>query len=85
VETWGLKVRELIRQTCQSFEIKILKGVVSKDQVHLFISAPLTIDSTQRNNKMNQRTSFDLTAEMIKEYLEHHFGPKGDDNFKTDP
>ena len=31
----GLKVRELIRQTCQAFEIDILKGVVSKDHVHL--------------------------------------------------
>ena len=30
----GLKVRELIRQTCQAFEIEILKGVVSKDHVH---------------------------------------------------
>ena len=25
----GLKVRELIRQTCEAFEIEILKGVVS--------------------------------------------------------
>jgi REP element-mobilizing transposase RayT len=30
----GLKARELIRQTCQAFEIEILKGVVSKDHVH---------------------------------------------------
>ncbi len=26
----GLKVRELIRQTCEAFEIEILKGVVSR-------------------------------------------------------
>ncbi|GLS88965.1 hypothetical protein GCM10007916_00320 [Psychromonas marina] len=36
----GLKVRELIRQTCNAFEIEILKGVVSKDHVHLLVSAP---------------------------------------------
>lgn len=36
----GLKVRELIRQTCHAFEIEILKGVVSKDHVHLLVSAP---------------------------------------------
>ena len=36
----GLEVRELIRQTCNAFEIEILKGVVSKDHVHLFVSAP---------------------------------------------
>ncbi len=36
----GLEVRELIRQTCNAFEIEILKGVVSKDHVHLLVSAP---------------------------------------------
>ncbi len=36
----GLKVRELIRQTCEAFEIEILKGVVSKDHVHLLVSTP---------------------------------------------
>jgi len=34
----GLKVRELIRQTCNAFEI--LKALVSKDHVHLLVSAP---------------------------------------------
>jgi putative transposase len=28
----GLKVRELIRQTCETFEIKILKGVVRRSR-----------------------------------------------------
>lgn len=30
----GLKVRELIRQTCEAFEIEILTGVVSQDHIH---------------------------------------------------
>jgi len=29
-------------------------------------------------------TSGELTEEMIKNYLAHHFEPKGDDNFKTE-
>ena len=36
----GLKVRELVRQTFNAFEIEILKGVVSKDHFHLLVSAP---------------------------------------------
>ena len=28
------RVRELVRQTCEAFEIRIVKGVVSKDHVH---------------------------------------------------
>ncbi len=27
----GQRVRELVRQTCEAFEIRIIKGVVSKD------------------------------------------------------
>ena len=29
-------------------------------------------------------TSGELTEEMIKQYLEHHFEPKGEDNFRTE-
>ena len=36
----GLKVRELIRQTYEAFEIKILKGVVSQYHVHILVSVP---------------------------------------------
>ena len=36
----ALWVREMVRQTCQLFEIKILQGVVSKDHVHILVSAP---------------------------------------------
>ena len=34
----ALKFRELVRQTCEAFEIRILSGVVSKDHVRLFVS-----------------------------------------------
>jgi putative transposase len=29
-------------------------------------------------------TSGDLTEEMIKEYLDHHFEPKVEDNFRIE-
>ena len=35
-----LRCRELIRQTCEANDIKILKGVVSKDHIHIHISYP---------------------------------------------
>lgn len=37
--TIGFRVRELVRQTCEQLEVEILKGVVSKDHVHLLVSA----------------------------------------------
>jgi putative transposase len=36
----GKRLRELIRQICESVEIKIIKGHVSKDHVHMMVSAP---------------------------------------------
>ena len=39
----GLRVRDLVRQTCEAFEIEILRGVVSKDHVHILVSAPPNI------------------------------------------
>jgi putative transposase len=35
-----LRCRDLIRQTCDTLDIQILKGVVSKDHVHLHVSYP---------------------------------------------
>jgi len=104
---------ELIRQTCEAFEIKILKGVVSKDHVHVLISAPPTMAPSEIMRRIEGRTSnklFEefpllkkrywgrhfwargyfcvtagqLTEEMIKAYLEHHFEPNPVDDFKAE-
>ena len=107
----ALRVRELVRQTCEAFEIQIIKGVVSKDHVHIFVSAPHMAPSEimrrikgRSSSKLfaefpNLRKRFwgrhfwargffcassgNVTDEMIKTYLDHHFEPKKDDDFKT--
>jgi putative transposase len=109
----AIRVRELVRQTCESFEIQIMKGVVSQDHVHIFVSAPPTMAPSEIMRRIKGRTSSKLfsefphlrkrfwgrhfwargffcassgqvTDEMIKTYLEHHFEPKKEDNFKTE-
>ena len=109
----ALRVRELIRQTCEAFEIQIIKGVVSKDHVHIFVSAPPTMAPSEIMRRIKGRSSSKLfadfphlqkrfwgrhfwargffcassgniTDEMIKIYLEHHFEPKKDDDFKME-
>ena len=109
----GLRVRELVRQTCESLEIEILRGVVSNDHVHLLISAPPTISPSDIMRRIKGRSSTklfqeypvlkkrywgqhfwargyfcitagELTKEMIKEYLEHHFERKPNDNFDVE-
>jgi REP element-mobilizing transposase RayT len=56
----GLKVRELIRQTFQSFEIETLKGVVSKDHVHLLVSAPPNMAPSEIMRRIKGRSSSKL-------------------------
>ena len=108
-----LKTRELIRQSCEAFEIEILKGVVSKDHIHILVSAPPNLAPSEIMRRIKGRTatklfetfpelkkrywgrhfwargyfcvtSGEVTEEMIRNYLEHHFEPKADDNFRTE-
>lgn len=56
----GLKIRELIRQTCNAFEIEILKGVVSKDHVHLLVSEPPNLIPSEIMRSVKGRSSAKL-------------------------
>ncbi|MFZ1493922.1 MAG: IS200/IS605 family transposase [Candidatus Competibacter denitrificans] len=109
----ALKARELIRQRCEAFEIEILKGVVSKDHIHILVSAPPNMASSEIMRRIKGRTSTklfevfpelkkrywgrhfwargyfcvtsgEMTEEMIKDYLEHHFETKTEDHFRTE-
>ena len=108
----GYKVRDLIKQTCDMFEIEIeiKKGAVSGDHIHIFVSAPPNIAPSEIMRRIKGRsarklfeyfpelkkrywgqylwargyfcvTSGEVTEEMIKNYIEHHFEPKSDGNF----
>ena len=100
----GQRVRELIRQSCDSFEIRILTGAVSADHEHILVSAPPTMAPSEIMRRLKGRSAAKLfeefpmlkkrywgrhfwargyfcatvgqvTEEMIKQYLEHHFEP----------
>ena len=110
----GERVRELVRQTCEAFEIRILKGVVSKDHVHILVSAPPELAPSEIMRRIKGRTASklfeefpalkkrywgrhfwargyfcatvgEMTEEMIKQYLEHHFEPDLATDFKVEP
>lgn len=34
------RLREIIRQTCNEMRVQIIKGVMSSDHVHMFVSTP---------------------------------------------
>jgi len=75
-----LRVRESVRQTCEAFEISIIKGVVSKDHVHIFVSAPPTMAPSEIMRRIKGRTASELSDEfpMIrKKYRGRHFWAGG--------
>jgi putative transposase len=60
----GLKVRELIRQTCEAFEIEILKGVVSQDHVHILVSAPPNLASSEIMRRIKGQKFDEIVREL---------------------
>jgi len=109
----ALRVRELVRQTCDRFDIHILRDVVSKDHVHILVSAPPNISLSDIMRWLKGRVarkvfdefphlkkrywgrhfwaqgyfciaSGELTKEMIKEYLAHHFEKDPNDGFDVE-
>lgn len=109
----ALRVREFVRQTCAAFEIEVLRGVVSKDHIHILVSAPPTMSPAEIMRRIKGRSSTkifeefphikkrywgrhfwargyfcvtagELTKEMIKQYLEHHFEGKENPNFEIE-
>ena len=76
----GIRVRDLVRQSCEAFEIRILKGVVSKDHVHILVSAPPNLASSEIMRRVKGRTSSKLFEEfphIKKLYWGRHFWAKG--------
>ena len=76
----ALSVRELVKQTCESFEIRIIKGVVSKDHVHILVSAPPTLAPSEIMRRIKGRTSnllFEKYPELKKRYWGQHFWARG--------
>lgn len=110
----AVKVRELVRQTCEAFEIRIIKGAISKDHVHILVSCPPELAPSEVMRRIKGRTASKLfeefphlknrywgrhfwargyfcatvgqmTEEMIRQYLAHHFEPNQNDQFQMEP
>ena len=62
----GKRVRELVRQTCASLEVYIVKGHVSKDHVHLLVSVPPKLSVSELVKRLKGRSS----RKMLEEFGE---------------
>jgi putative transposase len=76
----ALRVRDLVRQTCEAFDMRIDKGVVSKDHVHILVSAPPTMAPSEIMRRIKGRSAnklFEEFPEIKKRYWGRHFWARG--------
>ena len=74
------RCRELVIQVCEGEEVRILKGVVSKDHVHIHIEYPPRIALSELVKRMKGRSSRLLQKEFPKlqqRYWGKHFWATG--------
>jgi putative transposase len=71
-----IRCRSLIMQICDTEDVTILKGVVSKDHVHMHIEYPTRLAISDLMQKLKGRTSRLLQSEfpqLQKKYWGKHF------------
>ena len=69
-----LRCRDILRQVCNSLDIQILKGVVSKDHIHLSYPPSLSIsDIVRRLKGRSSRLLMQEFPELKRRYWGNHF------------
>ena len=74
------RCRELIIQVCEGEEVQILKGVVSKDHIHIHIEYPPRVSISHLVKRVKGRSSRILQKEfpsLQKRYWGKHFWATG--------
>ena len=59
-----LRVRDICRQVCRENEVDILRGVLSSDHVHMFVSVPPKLAISDLVRKMKGRSSYRVQREF---------------------
>ena len=76
----ALRARELLRQGCEANNLRILKGSVGKDHIHMLLSCPTTMAPSEIAQKLKGRTSRILQEEfpeLRKRYWGQHMWGRG--------
>ena len=60
----GVRLRELVREVCRTYEIEILEGSISRDHVHVLLSCPPNISPSKVMQYIKGKTSRKLLMEF---------------------
>lgn len=58
------RCRDLLRQVCDSEDVKILKGVVSRDHIHLHVEYPASLSISELVRRLKGRSGRKLLEEF---------------------
>jgi putative transposase len=58
------RVRELTREICRAYDVEIMKGHISRDHVHIFVSVPPHISMSHLVQSIKGKTSRKLLMEF---------------------
>jgi len=76
----GLRVRDLIREICAGHEVTIMKGHISRDHVHLFVSIPPQVTISRLLQWLKGKTAYKLLQEfphLKKKFWGRHIWARG--------
>jgi putative transposase len=74
------RIREIIRQTCAEMGVHIVKGVLSRDHVHMFLSIPPQLALSTVMQRIKGRSSRRIQIEfpdLRKRYWGRRFWARG--------
>ena len=76
----GIRLRELVREICRTNEIEILQGHVSRDHVHILVSAPPNMSASKIMQYIKGKSSRKLMMEsrhLNKQFWGRHMWARG--------
>ena len=76
----AFRLRELIREICLREDVEIMRGHISKDHLHLFVSIPPQVTISRLVQKIKGKTSHKLLNEfghLRKQFWGRHFWARG--------
>ena len=76
----AFRFRDILREICRSEDVEIMKGHVSKDHVHMFVSIPPQVTISRLVQKLKGKSSHKLLNEyqqIRKQYWGRHVWARG--------
>lgn len=74
------RVRELIRQSCNSMDVNIIKGSIGKEHIHVLVSCPPSLSVSKLVQQLKGKTSKVMLGEykeLKKRYWGQHLWASG--------